>query len=74
MPTSPKKPSRRTSRPAPAPAEASARWAVTTVRLRADQWSALRRAALERAEAQGGKADASAVLRDVLDAWIQGRR
>jgi hypothetical protein len=44
---------------------------VTTVRLRRDQWNALRQAAQERALAEGGKADASAVLRELIDAWIR---
>jgi hypothetical protein len=58
------------ARPAPVPA-GPARFVVTTVRIEAEQWGALRQAALERATAQGGKADASAVLREVLDAWMR---
>ncbi len=35
------------------------------------QWAALRRAAFKRAETSGfGRPDASAVLREILDAWI----
>jgi hypothetical protein len=42
---------------------------VTTYRIYADQRAALQRAALERREASGatGRADASEVLRDILD-------
>lgn len=48
---------------------------VTTVRITGTQWKALRDSANERvAERGGGKADASEILRDVLDAWIQKGR
>ncbi len=54
----------------PAPAEG---WAVTTFRLTRRQWDTLRTAALERAKAEGrGKADASAIVRELVDAWIAG--
>jgi len=51
--------------------------AVTTFRIYADQRDALQRAALERRgiESGSGRADASAVLRDLLDkAGVRGRR
>lgn len=51
--------------------------AVTTFRIYADQRDALQRAALERRDVEGGsgRADASAVLRDLLDkADIRGRK
>jgi hypothetical protein len=51
-------------------AEAST-FVVTTVRLGRAQWNALRKAALERALAKGGKADASAVLRELVDEWMR---
>lgn len=44
-------------------------YAVTTFRLRKDQWDALRDAAHARAKKLGGKADASAVLREILYRW-----
>ena len=50
---------------------------VTTFRIYADQRDALQRAALERRGAEGGsgRADASVVLRDLLDkAGMRGRR
>jgi hypothetical protein len=50
---------------------------VTTFRLYADQRDALQRAALERRGVEGGsgRADASAVLRDLLDkAGMRGRK
>jgi hypothetical protein len=44
---------------------------VTTFRVRASHIAALQTAAIARKLARGsGKADASEVLRDVLDAWI----
>jgi len=51
--------------------------AVTTFRIYADQRDALQRAALERrgVESGSGRADASAVLRDLLDkAGLRGRK
>lgn len=62
--------------PTPATAKATAeRHIATNVRLRADQWEALRREALDRALARrGGKADASEVLREVIDVWLESRR
>jgi len=42
-------------------------WAVTTVRLRRDQWQALSHAAVTRAAKEGGKPDASAIVREALD-------
>jgi hypothetical protein len=51
--------------------------AVTTFRIYADQRDALQRAALERrsVESGSGRADASAVLRDLLDkAGMRGRK
>jgi hypothetical protein len=53
---------------------------VTTVRLRRDQWDALRQEATRRAlEAPGGrdaprKPDVSALLRDLVDRWMDERR
>jgi hypothetical protein len=57
--------------PAPPP---RAEFAVTTVRLRADQWHTLRELALKRAVAMGGKPDASQILREIIDDWIQRQR
>ncbi len=51
--------------------------AVTTFRIYADQRDALQRAALERRGVEGGsgRADASAMLRDLLDkAGMRGRK
>ncbi len=46
---------------------------VTTFRVRASHIAALQTAAIARKLARGsGKADASEVLREVLDAWIAG--
>jgi len=54
-----------------APAEVAPRWVVTTIRIEHKHWQALRMAALDRATARGaGKADASEVLREVLDGWM----
>lgn len=51
------------------------RFMVTTVRLRPEHWTELRQAAVElSAERGGGKADASAVLRGILDEWMVDRR
>jgi len=58
------------SRPQIEEAPSARDFAVTTVRLTRAQHSALRKAALELAETQGGKADASAVLRLLLDEWL----
>jgi hypothetical protein len=49
-------------------------WAVTTIRLRRDQWLALGQAAVARAAEEGGKPDASAILREALDAWLKKAR
>lgn len=81
----PKKPPKRSGPRPPRPAlagEASAdyapssrsEFAVTTVRLRADQWTALREVALRRASAMGGKPDASQLLREIVDDWMKRRR
>ena len=61
--------------PTPATSKATAeRHIATNVRIRADQWEALRREALERALARrGGKADASEVLREIIDSWLETR-
>jgi len=45
---------------------------VTTIRLEADQWRWLREEALRRTET-GGKADASAVVRDLVARAMRGR-
>lgn len=51
--------------------EPVARFAVTTFRIRPDQMHALRLAALDLAAQRGaGKADASEVLRQILDEWM----
>jgi hypothetical protein len=47
---------------------------VSTVRLRKDQWEALRTEAFRRAQERGsGRPDASEVLREALDAWMKRR-
>ncbi len=46
---------------------------VTTVRIRPTHWRALHEEALRRAGA-GKRADASAVLRDLLDEWLARQR
>lgn len=53
--------------------EPPAGWARTTVRLRPDQLEALRRAALERVSGSSAKADASELLREIVDGWLRGR-
>ncbi len=65
------------SKPNPRASDASAssgQYAVTTVRLTADQYEWLRRTALERALAEGGKADASAVIRELVEAARKRQR
>lgn len=63
---------KREAAPAEAEAQPGQRFMVTTIRIRSDQWNALRQAALEQAAQRGhGKADASEVLRSVLDAWMK---
>lgn len=54
--------------------EPPTKFAVTTFRLKPDQWEALRLAALEQAKVKGGKADASEVLRGILDHWMASRK
>ncbi len=44
------------------------RYVVTTVRLSAAQYEWVRRTALDRALEHGGKADASAILRELVEA------
>lgn len=46
-------------------------WAVTTVRIRRDQWLAIGQAAVARAAKEGGKPDASAIIREALDSWLK---
>jgi hypothetical protein len=46
---------------------------VTTVRIRPTHWRALHEEALRRA-GTGKRADASAVLRDLLDEWLARQR
>ena len=47
------------------------RYMVTTVRIRAEHWKALRDAANQRSALRGGgKPDASEVLRSILDGWM----
>lgn len=53
---------------AAAPAADGGPYVVTTVRFQAEHLLALKRAALERAGT--GRADVSAVLREVLAAWL----
>jgi hypothetical protein len=43
---------------------------TTTFRITHAQSVALRQAALDKSANEGGKADASAVLRDILDGWL----
>jgi hypothetical protein len=45
----------------------------TTVGVRRDQWIALKQSALERSIRNGGKPDASGILRQLIDAWMDGR-
>lgn len=46
-----------------------------TVVIAPDQWEALRREAFKRAAQAGfGRPDASAVLRELLDAWLGRKR
>ena len=65
-----------TRKPRERAVEAKPEMMVTTVRLRVEQWNALRDAAAARArDAEGGrasprKADASAILRELVDRWI----
>jgi len=49
---------------------------VVTYRLRPEHVDALQAEALERKRARGtrGRADASEVLRDILDAWLRAQR
>lgn len=56
-----------------APTNSEPRFVVTNVRLSPQHLEALQREALARKVRRGGqgKADASEVLRDVLDAWIR---
>lgn len=58
------------ARPGPVERQPGASYLVTTVRLRNDQWHALRMAAQDRALKEGGKADASQILRDLIDQWM----
>jgi hypothetical protein len=44
---------------------------VITVRVTEQQYLALRMAAAERAVAEGGMADASAIIRELLDRWME---
>ena len=59
------------------PARKGETYSVTTVRLRSDQWAALREAAMRRAmTATGGdndpkRADASAIIRELVDQWVE---
>ena len=51
--------------------EPAPRYMVTTIRLRPEHLEALRVAAIKRATTRGaGKADASEVLREILDGWM----
>jgi hypothetical protein len=72
----PKKGKRASKSSAPIAADAGERkYMVTTIRITPEHWKALRDSANERvAERGGGKADASEVLRDVLDEWMTKRR
>jgi hypothetical protein len=58
-------------RPRAAPPPERASWLITTIRLTTVEWNALRQAALARAMASGGKPDASAILRELVDRWIR---
>ena len=59
---------------APKEEEAPVKFAVTTFRVKPEQWEALRMAAIEQAKVKGGKADASEVLRGILDNWMANRK
>lgn len=74
MPGRSKQPPKRPKPRDRAPVEATSPWVVTTIRLKAEHWRALRLAALDRATSRGsGKPDASEVLREILDGWIARR-
>lgn len=50
--------------------ETESEYQVSTVRMTAEQWAAVRREAMKRAtEASSAKPDVSAVLRELVDAW-----
>lgn len=57
-----------------APADDGEPMTVTTVRIRPAHWRALHEEALRLAGPGKGRADASAVLRDVLDEWLARRK
>jgi hypothetical protein len=44
---------------------------VITVRVTPEQYAALREEALRRAVQEGGAADASAIIRELLDRWVE---
>lgn len=68
--TRPAAPASAPEAPAHAPREASD--VTTTFRVRRDQLDALQRAAIRARTARGtGKADASALLREILDGWLK---
>ncbi|WP_242344018.1 hypothetical protein [Anaeromyxobacter terrae] len=47
---------------------------VITVRITRDQYAALREEATRRAIQAGGKADASAIIRELIARWIEESR
>ena len=59
--------------PIPAPQRAK-QMTVTTMRITTEQHNELRLAALELASEKGGRADASEVLRNLLDDWLVQRQ
>jgi hypothetical protein len=69
-PAAPPTPAPAPTAPALAPAADGAELTVTTFRITRDQHEALRVAAVRRARASGGRADASVVLRELLAEWM----
>jgi hypothetical protein len=55
------------------PTPESRRTVTTTIRLRPDHWEALRLASMKET-GPGKRADSSAMLEKVLDAWVKGRK
>ncbi len=55
--------------------ETESEYQVTTVRMTADQWAAVRREAMRRATDKGtAKPDVSEVIRELVDAWRARKR
>ena len=53
---------------------ATVRLKTVSVRMEPKQWEALRREALQRAVKQGGRVDASAIVRELVTRWMEGKR